>query len=655
MQTNRPGRNDPCPCGSGKKYKKCCGLKEAEAVSPPVLAEHDSPTAGQIEHLAALFAEGKLAELAQGASALLRSYPEAGILWKLLGLAQRRLGANAVEALKRAALLLPGDAEVWNLMGSALRDAGELDNAETSYLHALKLRPDFAEAHCNLGLTLCDLGRAGEGEVHCRRALVLKPHFVIALNNLGLALREQGKLDEALASYQEALRLQPGLAELHHNVGNVFEEQNRFDEAAASYRRATELNPRYFSAYVNVARMMRRQGDNPGAAQLCAEVLKAEPGFGPALMLEYELHADAGRFDAAEAALRLVDAASPSYPDAWGGIPYLRKMRQEDGDWLAGARELVARRLSPRAESLLRFAMGKYFDDIGACDEAFDSYRRAHELARSFGITYKKQAQQPAIDTLLHAFGQDWMARRRGTANISAKPILVVGMPRSGTSLVEQILASHPAVFGAGELDFWRDESQALLASGEEVGDEALGACARRYLHLLEQLAPEASRVVDKMPGNFLYLGLIHGAFPNARVIHMQRDPIDTCLSIYFQRLGVGHPYANDLDDLAHAYRMYRYTMAQWEAVLPKESILHLPYEALVSDQEIWTRKLLEFVDLPWDPRCLDFHLQQREVGTASNWQVRQKMNKSAVERWRRYEKHIAPLLALRGNASPVN
>jgi len=653
MPIVKPGRNDPCSCGSGKKYKKCCAGEVAGEAAQKTPAP-DALPAAQLESLYALHNAGKFAELAERATALLQSHAETGILWKFLGSAQQQLSLNAVAALEQASRLLPQDAEAWNMLGIALRDAGDAGKAEQAYRQALQLKTGFAEAHANLGLTLCDLGRPGEGEASCRRALELKPDFVVALNNLGLALREQGKLDDALVSYQKALQLQPGVAELHHNIGNVFEEQNRFEDAASCYRRATELNPAYLGAYINLARMMRHMGNDLLAAQLCAKVLEVNPAFGPAHILDYQLHNDAGRFDAAEAALRRIDPANSSYPAAWSGIPLLRRMGPEDSTWLERASELVSRQLLAREESLLRFAMGKYFDDIGTPDEAFQNYRQAHDLMKKFASPYNRQAQQPAIDALVRAFGSEWIARRRGAGNSSAKPVLVIGMPRSGTSLVEQILASHPDVFGAGELDFWHNEWQSLLSSGTEVDDLALARIAQRYLGQLDQFAPAAARVVDKMPGNFMYLGLVHAAFPHARIIHVQRDPIDTCLSIYFQRLGNGHPYANDLDDLAYAYRMYRYAMAQWQTILPENTFLHLPYEALVSDQETWSRRLIEFVGLPWDARCLDFHLQQRKVGTASNWQVRQKMNQGSVERWRLYERHLGPLLALREDAPPA-
>jgi hypothetical protein len=244
----------------------------------------------------------------------------------------------------------------------------------------------------------------------------------------------------------------------------------------------------------------------------------------------------------------------------------------------------------------------------------------------------------------------EWAARILIDSDASARPVFIVGMARSGTTLAEQILASHPAVFGAGELTYW------TTADSAEHRSPAHGAAAARassvgaaadYLKLLKDLSPDALRVIDKMPANFLRLGLIHEALPNARIIHMRRNPIDTCLSIYFQHFKAGHSYADELDDLAHYYGEYLRLMEHWKSRLPEGAILEVAYESLVDDQETWSRKMLQFIGVPWDPRCIDFHRTDRSVMTASKWQVRQKMHRASIERWRNYEKFIGPLLTL--------
>jgi hypothetical protein len=220
----------------------------------------------------------------------------------------------------------------------------------------------------------------------------------------------------------------------------------------------------------------------------------------------------------------------------------------------------------------------------------------------------------------------------------SPRPVFIVGMPRSGTSLAEQILASHPSVFGAGELPFWTDAAAAYAAATGEDMQNLAATLGKDYLRRLDELSTDALRVVDKMPANFLHLGLIHDALPHARIIHLQRNPRDTCLSIYFQHFKTGLDYANDLEDLTNYYLEYLRLMEHWHDVLPESVLLDVPYEGLVGTQETWSRRMLEFIGLPWDAACLDFHRTERRVMTASKWQVRQKISSASVGRWRHYQ-----------------
>jgi len=230
------------------------------------------------------------------------------------------------------------------------------------------------------------------------------------------------------------------------------------------------------------------------------------------------------------------------------------------------------------------------------------------------------------------------------------KPVFVVGMMRSGTSLAEQIIASHPAAKGAGELGFWSDavhEYETVLRK-EPLGESTRKELAEAYLRALASHSVDALRIVDKAPVNSDYLGIIHSVFPNARIVYMRRDPIDTCLSCYFQQLSPSMEFTMDLSDLAHYYREHQRLVAHWHTVLPPGTILDVPYEELIADQEGWTRKILDFLGLEWDERCLNFHKTKRPVATASYWQVRQRIYKDSVERWRNYEKFLGPLRGLR-------
>jgi tetratricopeptide (TPR) repeat protein len=512
---------------------------------------------------------------------LIQQFPYAGFGWKVLGVALKSQGKDALIALKKAAELLPND----------------------------------AETHCNLALALQDLGQLDAAVASCRRALLIRPDSAEAHNNLSNALRELRQLEAAEASCRRALEIKPNLAEAQHSLGVVLRNQGRTAEAEASGRRALEIDPNLHGAVTFMA----------------------------------ELRADNGHFAEAEALFRRAIAIKPNSPEAWAGIAGVRKMRTEDGDWLRSAQGLVECALPPRAEARLRYAIGKYYDDVNDFDDAFVNYQRANELGKLYGSEYNRRQQSFAIDVLTRICDSDWIKREQHHSVASSRPVFIVGMPRSGTSLAEQILASHPAVFGAGELGFWKRASAVHAPSimDRQLGTGVLSKLARDYLKILQDLSTDAARVVDKMPDNFLHLGLIHATFPNARIIHMQRNPIDTCLSIYFQHFNTSHAYANDLDDLAHYYTEYFRMMEHWRATLPVDAILHVPYEGLVDDHEGWGRKMLEFIDLPWDARCIDFHRCERTVRTASNWQVRQKINKSSVLRWRNYEKFVEPLQKL--------
>jgi tetratricopeptide (TPR) repeat protein len=613
----KPGRNDPCPCGSGKKFKKCCAPNRA-----------DSPA--DMSPLALDDAEAH--------------YHSANALQRLGNLAE------AVAAYRRALALNPNLVEAHINMGNALRGLGALAEAAASYRRALALKPDHALVHSNLGALLRGLGQFDDAVASFRRALEIKPDFVEAHNNLGNALKDLGRLDEAVASYRQALVLRPDLAEVHSNLGNALMDQGRLDEAAASYRRALISKPDYVEAHTNLGIVLRLQSRAVDAEASCRRALKIHPESVAAMSLLAELHGDNGRIAEAEELFKRAIAIDPQLPQAWAGIATLRKMTSGDAGWLAEARRIAAGRLPPSQEASLRYAIGKFFDDTGDFEQAFSNYQRANELTKMYAAPYDAALQKQAIDRIIEFFDRRWVSQVNIEANASLRPVFIVGMPRSGTTLAEQILASHPSVFGAGELPFW-NTAWAMYTSSTLTGAAASASVLPRladdYLRLLEELAPNMSRVVDKMPANFLFLGLIHVVLPKARIIHMRRNPIDTCLSIYFQRFESTHPYAHDLGDLAHNYTEYWRLMKHWRLILPSGTILEVPYEGLVDDAELWSRKMVEFIGLPWDPACLDFHQTTRTVSTFTKWQARQKITRSSVERWRHYEKFVGPLLSL--------
>jgi len=598
------------------------------------------------------------------------------MVWKLLALSLTKQGKGALEALQKAAQLLPRDAEVHFHLGSALQLRGQLQAAIESYRRALAIDPGISQAHANLGLALQDLGQPEEALASYRRSLELAPDAAAAHTNLGNALRDLGRFDEAIKSQRRALHLQPNLAEARINLGNVLQDVGQLNEATASYRHALELqpglaaahnglgsalrrlgriedaeasfrqavllNPRYAEGHTNLGIVLRLQGRTEEAEKCVRTALEINPSCAAAIQFSGELSADRGNFVEAEQRFRRAIEVTPSSIEAWAAIPGLRKMTSADAQWLAGAERMAARSLPQRQEIALRYAMGKYFDDVRQFTQAFANYRRANEVTQLCTPKYEPRQMAQTVSRTIDRYGSAWMSPR-GDSMAASRPVFIVGMPRSGTSLAEQMLASHPAVFGAGELPFWNHAS----AIFESSRDRSLGNLGWDYLQLLQTRSAAAAHVVDKMPSNFLHLGLIHAALPNARIIHMQRNPIDTCLSIYFQDFDVAHSYATDLDNLADYYQEYVRLMSHWRAVLPKHVLLDVPYEALVRDPDTWSRRMLTFVGLPWDERVLESERNSRAVQTRSRWQVRQKINSASVERWRNYQEFIGPLKRL--------
>jgi tetratricopeptide (TPR) repeat protein len=770
----KPGRNDPCPCGSGHKFKRCCGLERAAPpplpdphklgallapppllnpqkigalLAPPPLPDPQKVGAllapppllnpqkigallapppllnpQSIGTLVALLEQQRLSEAELGARELLRLHPDAGMLWKILGVALMRQGKDALQALRRTTQLLPHDGEAHGNLGAALHDLGRWTESLASLQRALAINPRDVDALVDAAHATRALGRAQEAVALYQRALAINPRDVDALVAAADATRALGRAQEAVALYQRALELEPRRAEAHNNLGNAFVELSQYEAAVACYRRALDINPadvqilcnlgnalrdlglrreaasvygraielgperaashyllgnvlfdlrsidaavasyarvlalepRHAPAHVGLGIALRTQHRHAEAEASCRAALAIDPNHLEALSLLGELEADRGRFVEAEHWFRRAIAIDPEFSFAFASIATHRKMTVADTEWLAGAEALLHKRLPLGHEISLRYGLGKYYDDVGQYARAFAHYRAGNDLSKRQGSRYDGAKLTRRIDELVASCDDAFMRSSRIQGSTSELPVFIVGMPRSGTSLTEQILASHSAVFGAGEVAFWdaafiayQKAGQASQAGGMAAAANPIPGIARDYLDRLTASAGEAQRVVDKMPANFMYLGLIHAAFPHARIIHMRRHPWDTCLSIYFQNFFNRDPYANDLDHLAHYYAEYLRITDHWRRVLPAATMLEIPYEGLIVDQEGWTRRLLEFVGLPWDPNCLDFHRTERIVITASKWQVRQKMHAASVGRWRHYEPFLGPLRGL--------
>jgi tetratricopeptide (TPR) repeat protein len=600
---------------------------------------------------------GRLAEAAAAYRQILALQPNLAEAYNNLGnvlLVQGQLDEARVQ-YERATALKPELFQAHNRLGDVFHRQGKLDQAVTRYRRAIALRPDLAETHNNLAAVLGRQGNLDAAAAHCQRAVALNPSMFEAHNNLGNIFRRQGKLDQAVAHYRQAIALAPNFADAHYNLGGVLNQQGQLDEAAAQYERALALNPNLFQAHNNLATVLRKQGKIEQAVAESERAVALQPAAADMHKTLANTLRQQGDFERALAAYQQALALSPDHADAHFNRAILKKFRADDPD-LAALEALAAQpdRLSAREMIYVHFALGKALEDVGDYPRAFEQFLLGNGLKRR-EVEFSSAAAEQMFRLIAHTFDAGLLDRQAAAGDPSPVPIFVLGMPRSGSTLVEQILASHPQVQAAGEMN---NLSRAVEFSPGPDGRpipfpayasgltaDSLRRMGQAYVASLPPLDEGKTRLTDKMPGNYVYIGLIHLILPHARIIHTMRDPLDTCVSC-FSGFFASMPFSYDLAELGRYYRGYHDLMAHWRAVLPAGAMLDVVYENVVDNLEEQARRLIDFCGLAWDDRCLSFHETSRPVATASTVQVRQPLYRSSLGRWRRYEAFLGPLLA---------
>jgi tetratricopeptide (TPR) repeat protein len=513
------------------------------------------------------------------------------------------------------------------MLGDALRHhrAGQLTEAERIYRQILTIDARHVDSLHLLGLIACQGGRYDRAVELIGQAIRIWKHNPFYYCNMGSALRAQGRIDDAVAHFKRALVLKPDYADAHNNLGNVLGEQGKPDEAAMHYGRALAINPDHAEANNNLGNVFKEQG-------------KFEDALG-----HY------GR----------AIAIRPDYAEVHYNRAEIKTFHRGDGD-LAALETLARKDDLPASQALhIHFALAKALEDSGDYERAFEHLRKGNALKR-LQIAYDQNSVSQFFQRIRKVFDAELFDRFRKEGDPSSVPIFVLGMPRSGSTLIEQILASHPRIHGAGELNDLEAAVSGVLGNGgrpsrypecvPSLDDATLRRIGEVYLSRLPALADGKVRIVDKLPGNLLHIGLIRLILPNARVIHTVRNPIDTCVSCYSKLFTSGQNFSYDLTELGRYYRCYRELMTHWRSVLPSDAMFDVSYEDVVDDLEGQARRMIDYCGLPWDDRCLSFDKTSRTVKTASAVQVRKPLFRGSLQRWRRYEPGIAPLLQELGN-----
>jgi len=578
--------------------------------------------------------------------------PEHPMLLHNLGNALQLQGENekAVRWYQQAVALNTGFVGTYINLGNALRMLERFQEAVTCYRRALEIDPQHADSYTNLGGVSIDLGDLDAAVINFKHALALDPSHLEANYGLGNALGERGQTEAAINAYRKVIAIDPEYEPAYIALGNAFNAMGDIDAAIQTYNQALKFDPQNKNACNGLAQALSDQGETDAAIDTYRRVIEIDPGNKEAYNGLAKVLSDMGEIDAA---IGIYHQSLEIEPQAhvYRSLTKNKKFSEYDDDLRAMESFFAATAISDEDKMHLAFGLGKAYEDLRQYEKSMDFILEANRLKRAT-LDYSMAESQESFANIKASFSAAFFAQREGIGNPDQTPIFILGMPRSGTSLVEQILASHPNVFGAGELsDLARltrltgnaDASFKFPAGITDLDAPTLAELGQQYINRIRHYSSDARHITDKMPHNFLYIGLIRTILPNAKVIHCSRDPMDTCLSLFKNYFSQAINYSYDLTELGLYYNLYRELMTHWHVTLPG-FIYNLGYEELVTEPETRIRSLLGFCGLPWDENCLDFHQTRRKVRTASNAQVRRPIYRDSVKLWRRYEKQLQPL-----------
>lgn len=627
----------------------------------------------------ALSSEKQYEEAEQIWKELAEEAPQFDKIWINWGNTLRDMGRLAESEVKcrKALELSPDNPEAHSNLGNALRDRGNIDEALKHYRRATDLRPEFFDAHANTAIALCDLLRFEEAAIAARYAVAFKRESAKANSALSLALRHMGQYSEARAAALRAIKGAPDSADPYLDLADVNLMSDYLSDAEAALEEALKRSPDSPRTYKKLAEVRERMGDNIGALKAIdraiemssdmpllwikkTQILQLEDRMEEAFVavdramalaprwhmpqqMKAELYISQNENEKAAECCRAAMALNPNVPGPYATLlgiekvkdahdPHFQKLlEQEKNDMKFGL----------TGASVIHYALSESYEQLKDFDKSFEHLKKANDYKRKT-LPFNAALNRSVHQNVKAKFTPDLFKIMKGKGYESDIPVFIVGMPRSGTTLTEQIISSHPSVFGAGELmeiTKIREQLGGLTSDNvREFGEKYVAAIKER------DPAGNARHITDKMPGNYVNLGVIACILPNAKIIHCRRDPVDTCLSCYKQNFANGQYWSYDLEELAQEYNNYASLMEHWRKVLPGR-FLEVDYEDTVNDLEKQARRLIDFIGLPWDDACLVPHEQKRTVLTASKLQVTQPVYKTSVQKWRKYETHLKPLL----------
>lgn len=529
-----------------------------------------------------------------------------------------------------------------------LQEAGRLAEAQALCDRLLREHSDSVPLLATRARIARLAGDAEHALSLLRKAHELAPQSVAVLSELGRASMDAGQAEEGAGYFRALTRLRPERPDAWFNLGFASEGCHRHADAIEAYRKALSLGAEdEAEVLTRLAGVLLTTGQEDQADECFDRALSVKPQNPQALFGKGMIQQTSGDFVAAEKLFDQALAADPDFAEVYQQIAELRRFEDMGDPLVVRMQELLAGPRSTLAQEKLHFALGKICDDCGDYDAAFGHFSAANALKKERMPPCDRDAYLALCGAIIDFFDDERVAHSEPFPEIPVTPVFILGMPRSGTTLTEQIVSSHSAVAGAGELAFMDGVSRYHVEDYPrglaELGASRLAEIRRAYLEEIAAHVPGHRYVTDKFPGNFLHIGLINTLFPEARFIHCRRDAMDNCLSIYMQDFGTGNFYTNSLEDIAFYFRRHDEVMAHWRSLLGPR-LLTMQYEDVVEHQESETRRLLEFLDLEWQQACLAFDKNPRKIATLSRWQVRQPIYKTAAGRWRRYASHLGGL-----------